>query len=266
MSHIEVYQFPFDGENQSKTVSFYLPENWDCANKTIPLLVMHDGHNLFFKSQSAFGETWKVKETLDELYQTTNQQLFVIGIAAPSIARFDEYSPFPLSCDPRYLSFQPDHLPGGKGNDYLKWIRLVILPFFLSKYPIDSKRIYMAGSSMGGFISLYAGYKYPNVFSKIGVFSPALWFADNAMISFIDKNHNRNTGIYLDIGTNETSNPQVSDFPDIYLSKARQLYQLLKRKNTANLCYVEEAGGTHSEIAWARRFPRFCQWLFESNK
>lgn len=264
MSRLITHLFCGYKSGELKTVTLFLPDKPDQPETKLPLLVMHDGHNLFFPEQSAFGETWKVRECLEELERTTGKKLILAGIACPSISRYDDYSPFLADCDPQLLGFVSTKPVGGQGDLYLDWINQKVIPNICANYPIDPARIFMAGSSMGGFISLYAGYRSPNIYRKVGAFSPALWFAEKAMTEFIEKSHNPKIGIYLDVGTNESSNPQVPNFPEIYLSGARRLYQLLKRLGTDNLLYLEEVGGIHAETAWARRFPKFCQWLLDS--
>jgi predicted alpha/beta superfamily hydrolase len=52
-------------------------------------------------------------------------------------------------------------------------------PFIDSKYRTKKgpENTFIAGSSMGGLISMYALLQYPNVFGAAGVISPAFWLA-----------------------------------------------------------------------------------------
>ena len=43
----------------------------------------------------------------------------------------------------------------------------------------------IAGSSLGGLISLYAGFKHSDVFGRLGVISPALFWADHRVLRFV---------------------------------------------------------------------------------
>lgn len=266
MSRIETLTFAYPEGDRTKTVYVYLPDISPKQSPKMPLLIMHDGHNLFFPETSAFGETWKAKETLDELAKKEGTKLIVAGIAEPSYERFHQYSPFVSKLGVKFLPGIGDETAGGKGDTYLSWVVQTIIPYFQSHYAIDSDNLFMAGSSMGGFISLYAAYRYPGLFAKVGVFSPAMWFAEGDMLSYIETHHRPFPGIYLDIGTSETSNPNNPDFPHIYLSGAKRLFRLLKKLGTTDLLYVEEADATHSENAWARRFPKFCEWLLTPRK
>ena len=118
---------------------------------------------------------------------------------------------------------------------------------------------------MGGFISLYAGYKYPEVFSIIGAFSTAAWFSKENLIEFIKKNYKDNMKIYLDSGTKETSDNEVSEFNEIYVNDTKELENLLLNlgQDKKDIKVVIEEGANHSEDSWKRRFPGFLEWILE---
>jgi len=70
--------------------------------------------------------------------------------------------------------------------------------------------------------------------------------------------------LYLDVGTAESSNDEIKEFPDIYLKGTLEVYETLlavgvKEKNTR---LVQDQGGRHNEVAWQGRFPQAFQWLF----
>ena len=128
---------------------------------------MHDGQNLFDSSMSYSGE-WSVDETLNKLYSEKNLKLIVVGIDNGESKRLDEYSPW-----------KNKKYGGGEGEAYTKFIVETLKPYIDDNYKTlkDKNNTAIIGSSMGGLVSHYAGLKYPKVFGKIGVFSPAFWFA-----------------------------------------------------------------------------------------
>ncbi len=67
----------------------------------------------------------------------------------------------------------------GEGNEYVDFLVKTLKPFIDKNYRTakDKANTAIAGSSMGGLISLYAVLKYPKVFGAAGVFSPAFWVA-----------------------------------------------------------------------------------------
>lgn len=108
---------------------------------------------------------------------------------------------------------------------------------------------------MGGLISLYAGLKHPDVFGRVGVFSPAVWFAPQIW-SFLDTSRfDGDQRYYLLAGGREGSNLPA----DI-----QKLEQALIRKGhtSASVLRTLDPNGTHTEAFWAAWFGPAYQWLF----
>ena len=63
---------------------------------------------------------------------------------------------------------------------YLDFLLNDLKPYIDRNFRTKSGRDFtgIMGSSLGGLFSFYAGLKYQNIFSKIGVFSPSFWFSD----------------------------------------------------------------------------------------
>jgi predicted alpha/beta superfamily hydrolase len=68
---------------------------------------------------------------------------------------------------------------GGKGDLYLDFLINNVKPYVDDKFRTKKQREFtgIMGSSLGGLFSFYAGLKYQDIFSKIGVFSPSFWFS-----------------------------------------------------------------------------------------
>ncbi len=264
MSRIETYQLPFQFLNRPKTISVYLPESYDInKRKVLPVLYMHDGHNLFDPSLSAFGSTWDVQKTLDNHEKKTGKALIVVGIHVDSIHRYNEYSPWPTENLQTFISYQPQKVVGGEGEAYIDWIVKELKPFIDTTYRTKKMVSYMAGSSMGGYISLYAGVRHADTFDKVGIFSPAFWFNEPSIINFLNTSLPSRLGIYMTMGKKETSDTSKTDFPKIYLNGARKVSTLLIETGYSNLVYKEYLHGIHSESEWAKRFPEFIEWLLK---
>ena len=108
-------------------------------------------------------------ETLDSLHAAGGPDAIVVAVDNGGRRRLDEYSPWRNA---RYGGGDGDavrRLPGAHAQ-------AVHRPAATARCP-DARNTGIAGWSMGGLISLYAGLKYPEVFGRVGVFSPALWFA-----------------------------------------------------------------------------------------
>jgi enterochelin esterase-like enzyme len=112
----------------------------------------------------------------------------------------------------------------------------------------------IAGSSMGGVISVYAALAHASTFGLAAVQSPAVWFAGKAIVPFVESVPKAGP-IYLDVGGREAER-QV---PDV-----RRLRDALRGKGYregVDLMYEEDPGGEHNEAAWGRRFPRALTFL-----
>ena len=115
----------------------------------------------------------------------------------------------------------------------------------------------MGGSSLGGLVTLYLGMRYPDVYGKIAVFSPSVWWRDRVILKYVERIQQK-TGqrIWLDIGANEGRRA----VPDV-----RALKRTLVKKGWRpgkDLEYREIQGGQHSEYAWAERVGPMLKFLF----
>ena len=113
----------------------------------------------------------------------------------------------------------------------------------------------IAGSSMGGLISLYAFFSCPETFGFTAVMSPSLWLADEAIFPFVEAAPYVPGRIYVDIGQLEGAR---------HVANARRLRDLLERKgyrDGVDLRCVEDESGHHTESAWARRFGAALPFL-----
>src|SRR4051812_44441306 len=222
----------------------YLPPSYARGDRRYPVIYMHDGQNLFDRATS-FGEEWEVDQTLEEA-SSEGLEAIVVGIPNTD-QRLDEYSPFR---DRR-------HQHGGQGDAYLDFLVDTVKPVidrdFRTRPGRESTGI--AGSSMGGLISLYAFFSRPRTFGFAGVMSPALWFGSRGIFRYVKDRPHTPGRIYLDIGTNEGGEA---------LSDARRMRSLLEEKGYRaghELQFYVELGGGHNERAWARRLRQSLRFL-----
>nr|WP_290669872.1 alpha/beta hydrolase-fold protein [Ardenticatena sp.] len=239
----------------------YLPPSYGSGQRS-PVLYMHDGQNLF-DAATSFVSEWHVDETLEQL-ATEGLEAIVVGIPNAGDARRDEYSPF----------YDERHRAGGRGDAYVRFIIETVKPLIDADFETRPERATtgIAGSSLGGSISLYAFFSAPHIFGFAGVMSPALPFADGALIEWVQHAHPVPGLLYVDVGTRElafrrTDIPLLRPHSRRYVKLVRHLVHVLERKGYtrgSTLCYVEEKGAEHNESAWARRFPHMVRfWLDE---
>lgn len=222
----------------------YLPPSYHQSQQRYPVIYMHDGQNLFDRATSFAGE-WQVDETMQAL-SWEGVEAIVVGIPNLGANRCDECSPY---CTDRH--------GGGQGDAYLAFVVETVKPLIDHEFRTLDGQAYttVAGSSMGGLSSLYAFFRYPEVFGAVGALSPALWFADRAIFETAEAAPFGRGKIYLDAGTGET--PAMT-------RDARAMRDLLVRKGYRlgdDLLYVEDHGSPHHETAWARRLPDALRFL-----
>lgn len=243
--------------NEPRLIRIYIPSD---ETKSYPVIYMHDGHNLFDPASSYGGVIWDVQGALDEIEKATNKSFIIVGIDCHPKNRLDEYSPWVNNQLDQLFPEGGIKVAGGKGNDYLKWIVYELKPYIDNHYHTLTSESFLAGSSMGGLISLYGGLLYPQVFKGVGCFSSAFWFAKSELEQFIVQNHRKSLNVYLDVGTMESNNETMRKY---YLNDTQDIASLLKRLGTEKLKLTIDEGGKHHELAWQKRFPDFIMWLFK---
>jgi len=213
-----------------------LPPSYATGDQRYPVLYMQDGQNLF-DPRTSFAGHWRLDETLAERAERGTEAI-VVGVPHAGRRRIAEYSPF--------IDAQSG---GGRGSRYLAFLTETVKPridtAFRTLPGADSTAI--AGSSMGGLISLYALFSHRDTFGIAGVLSPALWFADGAIFDYIRSSAAPPGRIYLDVGTGEGARA-VGD-----VRRARDLLIEKGYRPGETLVYVEEPDAGHEESAWARR-------------
>ncbi|AFL88357.1 putative hydrolase of alpha/beta superfamily [Terriglobus roseus DSM 18391] len=229
----------------------YLPEAYLLEpERSFPVLVLHDGQNLFDGDLAYVkGSTWRAGTTADEEIAAGRvEPLILVGVANTGATRMADYTPTP---DPR--------LGGGRGPFYAQLLIEELLPMLRAEYRVLSGADHtgIAGSSLGGLISLAIGLKSPNVFGRIGVLSPSIWWDNRSILRDVRSLKSRlPLRIWLDMGTGEGLR---------HVRDADLLSQLLLGKGWRegnDLLYRKFPGAIHNEDAWADRFAEVLQFLF----
>jgi predicted alpha/beta superfamily hydrolase len=227
--------------NRHRRIWIYLPESYATSRKKYPVLYMHDAQNLFDDASSFSGE-WGIDEALDTLGKSMDECI-VVGIDNGGEKRLNEYSPYDME---RYGK--------GEGDQYVDFLVKTLRPYINKNFRTKrcGKHNYIAGSSMGGLISLYAILKYPKKFGGAGVFSPALWIAPRIREAAEANARKLKGRIYFFAGQQESE----SMVPDML-----SIFEILRRNSKADMTTVVRAEGRHSEATWRNEFPLFYQWL-----
>jgi predicted alpha/beta superfamily hydrolase len=240
-----------------RTIAVYLPPGyWSDSQRRYPVLYLHDGQNVFDAATAAFGVEWGAGATADRLIDEGIIDPLIIVAIYNTPARIDEYTPHR---DPRRGQ-------GGKGYDYARFISTELKPFIDAEYRTQPQRDHtaVAGSSLGGLISLAIAWRHPEVFSMCGALSPSLWWMESEIWAEFDDNPDWPQGIrfWIDMGTRETQGDEDN------LGLVLRSRELVERLRTARLRpgidyrYVEVKDGAHSESDWAARFDQVLTYFF----
>lgn len=235
---------------RTRRVWIYFPPGYATSRRRYPVLYMQDGQNLFDAAASFAGE-WGVDETLDSLGALGDGGAIVVGVDNGGRRRFDEYSPWR---SPRY--------GGGEGDAYADFLAHTLKSYVDRHYRTLPDRAHtgIAGSSMGALISLYAALKYPDVFGRVGVLSPAFWVAP-AIYAYARQAHPRpDTRIDILVGGRE------GDTPEAVVRDARRMADTLRAAGFTDVKSEVRPDGAHAEWFWRREFPGVYQWLFRAGE
>ena len=156
----------------SRNVDIWLPEGYTQEDK-YAVIYMHDGQMLFDKNTGWNGQEWGVDETLSRLIEkNVIRKCIVVGIWN-SATRWADYFPEKAHnmLTPEFLQRFADleyahYDTFVQSDDYLKFIVEELKPYIDSHYSTRPGResTFVAGSSMGGLISMYAICEYPDIF------------------------------------------------------------------------------------------------------
>ena len=216
----------------------YVPAAPARGDRRYPVIYMQDGQNLFDPALS-FAGTWGVDEAL-RWASGRGLDAIVVGIPNLGAARMAEYNPFVEA-----------------GERYLDFVAHTVKPLVDAQFPTlpDRRHTGIAGSSMGGLISLYAFFRHADVFGFAAALSPSLWFADGALLELVAGAPRVPGRLYLDVGMREG---------DQTVALARRLRDLLLATGyepRRDFRWVEDKDGVHHESAWGRRFRKALPFL-----
>lgn len=266
-----------------RNVDIWLPDNYS-SEKKYAVLYMQDGQMLFDSTTTWNKQEWGVDEVLSALMlENKIQDCIVIGIWNGGTGRHAEYfpqKPFGTLTKSEQDSVYGSSRSGGRSvfsgqpiisDQYLLFLTSELKPFIDSTYSTikDRAHTFLAGSSMGALISLYALCEYPDVFGGAaclsthwpGIFSLGNNPVPHAFISYLAKalpksSHHR---IYFDHGT-ETLD---SMYPDLQA----QVDSIMHKKGYTAEHWMSRIwpGQDHSEKSWKSRLSVPILFLLKNN-
>jgi predicted alpha/beta superfamily hydrolase len=240
---------------KNRKLIVWLPPGYDTqADRHYPVLYMHDGQNLM-NSKTAFGNVeWGVDETAQRLVEGGQMEPIIIVGIYNTDDRIPEYTQVPTA-----------QYGGGKANDYGRLLVETIKPLIDSTYRTKPEAQYtgLAGSSLGGLVSMYFGLTHTSTFSRLGVVSPSVWWADRDIVTRVNSlPAHLPLRIWLDIGSSEDGSSAGSEET---VADTRVLRDALTAKGwvlDSDLKYLEAEGAHHNETSWAARTDQILKFLY----
>lgn len=228
-----------------RDIIVWLPPGYDSSKKKgkqYPVLYMHDGQNIFDPKTAYIGFDWRVDETVSRLIrQKKIKELIVVGIYnTPD--RLDEYS------------------WSEKGQNYLRFLVDELKPFIDQNYRTltDPESTAIIGSSMGGLISFYAAWHYPEVFGKAGCMSSSFYYNNDRSIGQVHDytGPKKHIKFYIDHGEDGSLRGQR-----MFVELSKKGYEI-----GHDIDYFYAPGAAHNEKEWASRLERPLLFFFKNGR
>ncbi len=266
-----------------RNIDVWLPENYSSSKKYC-VLYMHDGQMLFDSETTWNKQAWDVDDVVSKLMKEgKTQEVIVVGMASDGNTRHVDYfpqKPFESLTQNQQDSIYKANRSNGQSvfnkgkinsDNYLKFIVKELKPIIDGKYSVytDAKHTFIAGSSMGGLISIYAICEYPNIFGGAACLSthwPGIFAVENnpipnAFFEYLKKHlpNPKNHKLYFDYGT--------ATLDAMYEPFQLKVDKIMKAKGftSQNWSTQKFEGEEHSEKSWNKRLHIPIEFLLGKN-
>ena len=254
----------------ARNIDIWLPEGYS-SQKKYSVLYMHDGQMLYDTATAWNKQAWDVDDVLTKLKKSNQiKDVIVVGVWNSGTTRHPDY--FPQKPYESLTQIEKDTVTAqlqraGRtkevfkpiSDNYLKFLVTELKPFIDKNYSTkaDRKNTFIAGSSMGGLISMYAICEYPKVFGGAACLSthwPGVWSMENnpvpdAFLNYLKNNlpNPKKHKIYFDCGD------QTLD--TLYPALQKKVDDVMKVKGFTEKNWITKyfPGENHSENSWSKR-------------
>lgn len=246
-----------------RSIWIYLPADYEQSEQHYPVIYMQDGQHLFDEatSQGRIGPIeWAVDETLD----ASENPCIIVAINHQD--RFEEREN-EFYVHPNSLFAEPE------GQRYLAFIVETLKPYVDQHYRTlpDKKHTAIAGSSLGGLVSFYAGIHYPETFGILGVFSPSIWLDEGALERDLALLKSTDTTLIREINTQryyfyagQQENRRKPDGSFVRMQDdVDRSVELFRQVAAPQIHSATHPSGRHGALYWREAFPEFYQWFVE---
>ncbi|MEO5630181.1 MAG: alpha/beta hydrolase-fold protein [Thermomonas sp.] len=275
-------------------VRVLLPPGYANGTSRYPVLYLNDGQDL---------QGVGVEATLQRLYAGHEiEPLIVVAIDMPpdrmaGYGLFDRGARHSLPAQTKY------GWVGLNAQAYARWLTATLVPVIDARYRTmtNADQRAILGWSLGALSAFGIGWQYPELFGRVGAFSPSFWISEDRsdvdsiqatrlVHRLVDASEpGPRLKLFLAVGTAEETNDRDGDGVIDVLDDSRDLLDgwqtpdgrsrkglrqlgydvnadsaTLVTKNAASLYVLE--GGRHDQASWARILPAFLRWAYAMHK
>jgi len=237
-----------------KKIWIYLPNNYD-AGENFPVVYMNDGQDLFYDNLAKRRVSWRVAETMDELYHRENISAIIVGIESDD--RQKEFLPWNTAKKKPF--FKADDSIN-YGQEYADFLAKILKPYIDKNYKTDERacNTAIAGADLGALSAVYTGLKYNYIFGNICSFSLKADACKNKLEKFVSEIECEKTpSFYIYCGGAESqSNAENKEF----LKNSAFLSQTIFKRN-AKIRQTLDSTGLNHESRWGEEFYGFMRYF-----
>ena len=270
----------------------YLPPDYADGKRRYPVLYVNDGQDR---------DAVRLRETLQQLIGSgAIRAPIVVAIDMPP----DRMGAYGLSDRKVGANLVAKTRHGGIGTNahaYSEWLVRTLVPAIDARYRTrttpDARAI--LGWSLGALNAFNLGWQYPEIFGRVGAFSPSFWPAsdttDDASMQrtrmaqhMVDASEPRNGARwFFAVGTAEEASDRDGDGIDDAVDDTRDMlegwnadaggmkglkqlgysinpdYATKPARADASLYLLQD--GRHEQASWARMLPVFLRWAYAVN-
>jgi enterochelin esterase-like enzyme len=242
---LEQLDSPHEG-GRKRTVRILAPASWDgTLLENPPVLYLQDGQNVFSGWERAASDSWCVDVAMESLVAQGAVEPWLLVAVDSDASRESDYSPWE------------------NGARYARFLVETLRPYIEARFGArkGSEWTGVAGSSLGGLISLHVARGFPAAFGRVAALSPTVMWADGQLFREWRAHSRQWSRIYLDAGANEVLYEDNKAFD--YAGAVRAFWAHLKELGYADheVRLILEPGGGHHERDWQRRLPDALRWL-----
>lgn len=267
---VDVTALPRNGHRQ--TVRVYLPPDYETSGRDYPVIYMFDGHNLFDVATSRWAKEWGIDEIFEQRHlNDPASTAVVVGIDAPwgAHARYAEYTiaDWTAHAEPGEELTEVERHVHGHGAETAAFLMGEVRPWAERTYRVatNRERVAVAGSSLGGYMTLYTATRFGDQVGAGLAFSPVA--LDQPMAGQVLRDYLAGSTpvwpqrYYLDMGDDEDLNYSTRE---ALVANLGPLEVALRAAGHADIWSRVIPGGVHDEVAWGERFGEVVDWWSQS--